>query len=331
MFRSSFLSIIALSLVFFALRIPVYAQSSSVLTENLTVGSYGPQVKALQELLNKDPNTQIASEGVGSPGNETLYFGALTQNAVMRFQQKYASDVLAPVDLTAPNGFVGFYTRKKINNLCTANCVADSTPIVAPTTVSVTPPTTTSTPTTQTLTPHELLLNDMIATAKARGFSAEAISIIKTEMQKRATSTSNTNASILKDFSSATTAATDTSFMGSLSKVASTIRHFFEPQKALAAIGVSFGGSLIGGELICNYESQYLIEITPHPPSYAVFLTYTPGSQRYSAYNIPLTQQILGSYTPGPAGTCIIGACPFCIDFPTSGLITPQVGSTLIP
>ena len=37
--------------------------------------------------------------------------------AVKRFQEKYASEILVPADLTKGNGFVGSGTRKKINSL----------------------------------------------------------------------------------------------------------------------------------------------------------------------------------------------------------------------
>ena len=45
------------------------------------------------------------------------YFGLVTREAVKAFQEKYANEILAPWGLTKGTGYVGPYTRKKIESL----------------------------------------------------------------------------------------------------------------------------------------------------------------------------------------------------------------------
>lgn len=95
------------------------AQTSTqnIFSTNLSLGSNGAQVTALQQALNQDQSTRVAETGPGSPGNETNYFGPLTKAAVVRFQEKYASEVLLPVELVKGSGYVGSYTRAKLHAL----------------------------------------------------------------------------------------------------------------------------------------------------------------------------------------------------------------------
>lgn len=69
------------------------------------------QVKCLQQFL-KDQGKEIYPEGLVT-GN----FGKLTKFAVMRFQQKYFSEILAPAGVSNPTGYVGTKTRDKINEI----------------------------------------------------------------------------------------------------------------------------------------------------------------------------------------------------------------------
>jgi len=69
------------------------------------------EVKCLQEFL-KSQEADIYSEGL-----VTGYFGGLTKQAVIRFQEKYALEILAPAGLKKGTGYVGIYTRAKINQI----------------------------------------------------------------------------------------------------------------------------------------------------------------------------------------------------------------------
>ncbi|MFA5987490.1 MAG: peptidoglycan-binding domain-containing protein [Candidatus Paceibacterota bacterium] len=83
---------------------------SPVFSKGMSLGLSGEDVKRLQQLLNSDKDTLIASSGAGSPGKETTYFGKATQKAVMAFQKK--NNVAKEGD--AGYGQVGPKTRAKL-------------------------------------------------------------------------------------------------------------------------------------------------------------------------------------------------------------------------
>src|SRR3989344_1980453 len=84
--------------------------ASATLTSSgdLTLGSKGAAVKALQQYLNAN-GAQIAASGAGSPGSETEFFGSLTKKALAKWQ---AANGVSPAA-----GYFGPRTRAKISAL----------------------------------------------------------------------------------------------------------------------------------------------------------------------------------------------------------------------
>ena len=83
----------------------------SAFSANMIIGDTGSNVSQLQSCLARDP--LVYPEGL-----ITTYFGLLTQRAVIRFQEKFAEEILVPAGLTRGNGIVGPLTRQKLKQIC---------------------------------------------------------------------------------------------------------------------------------------------------------------------------------------------------------------------
>lgn len=295
---------------------------STVFTSNLMLGSSGSQVLALQKLLNADLDTRISSAGPGSPGNETSYFGLLTKAAIIRFQEKYAGEILAPAGLTRGSGYVGQYTKMKLNVLSALSVVTEMaapapTPAVAPMAME---------PENPNLKNLDSFFFALDTVAAEEGIPASELATIKKEITKAVATTTNLREKFLDLVQSQSAqAAEDTSPIGKL--LATAERAFgsvFAPGRAHAAGGVPFGGALLF-PFYCWNSNTWLLTIQPLPPTFVTLLSYVPGSQAFLSYNIPATQWLLGNYVPG--GVCVF-ACPYCVTIPAEGTITPVVGSS---
>src|SRR5690606_18803402 len=86
-------------------------------TRDLTLGDTGEDVRRLQIFLNRDPDTRVALTGPGSLGQETAFFGELTQNAVKRFQKKHAGPILKLVGYVVLSGNWDKQTRERANEI----------------------------------------------------------------------------------------------------------------------------------------------------------------------------------------------------------------------
>jgi len=74
-------------------------------TRDLTLGSTGDDVKALQQFLNGQGFT-VSSSGAGAPGSESTYFGAKTKAALAKFQ--------AAKGISPAAGYFGPITRSYV-------------------------------------------------------------------------------------------------------------------------------------------------------------------------------------------------------------------------
>lgn len=85
----------------------------NVFQRQLQIGSNGSDVKALQQFLNTHGFT-VAKTGVGSPGHETTFYGALTAAAVTRFQEANANIILTPNRFKKGTGIFGSASRQLV-------------------------------------------------------------------------------------------------------------------------------------------------------------------------------------------------------------------------
>jgi len=84
--------------------------SQGSFSHTLQVGASGDDVKSLQKLLARD--SSLYPEGM-----ITGYFGTLTKQAVIKFQERYKDQILTPAGLSQGTGFVGQGTLRQLNML----------------------------------------------------------------------------------------------------------------------------------------------------------------------------------------------------------------------
>jgi len=83
----------------------------NIFSKDLYLGSRGEDVKKFQEILIQEGVWE--REDIGATG----YFGPVTKRAAEKLQEKYSSDILEPLGLTKPTGFIGKSTREYLNKL----------------------------------------------------------------------------------------------------------------------------------------------------------------------------------------------------------------------
>ncbi len=309
---------VSLGFIFLCGSIQKVSATSVLFDRPLMIGSQGKDVYALQKILNEDPATRIQGTGPGSPGKETSYFGYLTQNAVIRFQDKYANEILAPAGLTQGSGYVGYYTMDKLNALSTVNPTSQTVPLAASSTVL-------------SQNPNLAHLNEFIAAidalGKKQGMDAtKLISIEKAIRTTAASSTTDFRKEFLKEAPLAISGTAYSSMPGFSGIIRNVLVSLGLVHVAEAGSGVPFGGALTYAIPCTCAEGVWYIFIRPLPPSYAMLLSYETGTQLFASYNTPMTTELLGFYTPGPPA-CWFYAGVTCAFPPQEGLISPILGS----
>lgn len=87
--------------------LPEVPKPKYTFTRNLTIGSTGADVKALQDILKYEKCFDY-------PTSTGLFYG-YTRSGVKKLQEKYAKDILHPVGLTKGTGYVGKSTIAWLN------------------------------------------------------------------------------------------------------------------------------------------------------------------------------------------------------------------------
>ena len=315
--------------------------ASFTFTRNLQLGSVGEDVRELQKILNSDISSRIRETGPGSPGQETTYFGTLTRAAVIRFQEKYKNDILTPNGLFAGTGFVGKSTMGVLNkldgvtsgsNAMTVSDVIKSTMSnnqSADTFPSTNPPQQPSA-SLSNLSPNNpntkninLVLDAIDRIGQKKGISADKLSLAKQVVIAEAATSTDLKQQFL-DVLKTTVAKNEKKPKGVWSSLIRQANNILFPKRAMAISGTPFGGALLFS-MYCSESENYWITVQPLPPTFATLLTYELGTQIYLSENIPYTTELLGFYTAG--APCIQGECPYCVEMPDEGMISPEVGS----
>ncbi len=330
----------ALIILFFATPLFAFALSFS---DNLSLGSVGPSVLELQKMLNRDADTKVSEVGAGSPGQESSFFGKATYRAVIKFQEKYSSEVLIPFGFYKGTGFVGALTRKKLSSLNDSipfNTVKSS--LQSKEIKTILPPKAMPTPavsapkTSSTGNPNLLNLDRFISAVekvgKQQGYNDNALTLAVEGIKKGVATTTNLRA----EFNKVRAKARRLSMLPEISprpiSLGGAFKHLLSffgivPAVAKAQAGVPFGGAVYF-VFFCDCSENWLIGVEPLPPTYATLLNYYEGTQEYLNYNTPSSDELLGFYSFG--AQCITEPEADCeVIIPSEGEITGTLGSSI--
>jgi hypothetical protein len=311
-------------IIFFALFFIVLplAGAEAAFVRNLSIGMSGADVHDLQVSLNTDPETRVAAAGPGSPGYESAYFGAQTKAAVIRFQEKYASEILEPAGLRYGTGFVGVSTREKLRKLAIAPFTASPPSVLTPAPAEAAQPASAVSNDTR-----EAFVLELRRLAKEQNLPESNIDAIATRIL--ATPADQAITEFYRRYRDDLAAKTALDTLKEYSYVAPTtwkgiVRSLFSQKKAEAVLG--FGGIVSGAYTGCNCPPGVILVYVAGVRGGVYAYAPLYGTVTYASYNLPYARYTLGTYIPG-IPTCWVTITTGCAAIPSTGMMT-TVGSS---
>lgn len=303
----------------------VAAQSAP--TAELRLGDIGPQVVLLQKALNSSPDTAVATNGAGSPGFESTYFGLKTLDAVKRYQAKYRTSILMPAGIIAPTGFVGPLTLQSLQKTSIVSSSYSTSTATSPAPSVHT-----------TKTSFDSYITAINKLGIEQGYSSTTLALINDTLRAASATTTDTVAEFYKNQQAlyqkkASLEAGKPLAQRMLNKVIAAAQSIFAPERAQAATGLPFGGFVTYAfPCTCTPWVTSIFVALPMPTATSNFvLNYVNGTQAFGWYTLPTPSvAALGSYAPG-VQSCYLIVPKTCIPLPAVGTITPEVGSSLLP
>lgn len=291
------------------------ALADCTVTTTLRLGSKGAEVQCLQG--------KVGAVADGS-------FGPLTNAAVRAFQLSNG---------LVTDGIVGPLTRAVFNNDITSGIIY---PEGCTSTIGYSPKTgvkcddesisSISNPSTDNANQNLVNLDQFIETVikvnRENGSTEEELKLMSNTLRE---TIMNSDTDYNKEFKNllkkeSSIRLNPQSSSGIFNKVATKILSFLGiTPRVVEAIGLPFGGAVIF-PFFCPLSGNWMIGLTPLPPSFPALLSYYSGTQGFASYNTPFTRFLLGTYSP--PGVCIIPAAIIPITIPTQGTITPMLGSS---
>jgi hypothetical protein len=323
-FRIKITHTIAIAAVIFLMADAAHA--SVTFSRPLKLGMSGDDVKNLQIRLNSDPDTAIAMTGPGSPGNESSYYGKLTQLAVIRYQEKNRDLILRPNGLASGTGFVGAATlavlnRNDVSWQTTLNTFKSQPVVTAVSTTtklaneSLIKALRDKNPNNPNLTNLDKVLEALDRVGVKRGYDSNKVAELKGLVMTQAASTTDLwNA--FADFLVAKSVKRGNLFASVWYSIVPKLAH---------AQGMFWGG-MIYFPIDCTCTDNWDMTVQPLAPNYLEFLTVTQGIEGYNYHNLPFALYAKGEYDP--ESQCQIEAGDDCIDYPSEGDVMYLTGSS---